>query len=124
MTIFDQLNDLLFTKKKKCLDNLIDEGDYSPYMVNRWISMYSSDYCGLINNTINWLFPVLDLKKDHYKFLHGVLPRAKWKRINYIKKVKVDKESESTDIAAIANTMELSTREVKMLEAQHDIINI
>lgn len=120
MTIFDQLNDLLFSKKKKCMDNIVDQGEYSPFMINRWISMYSPEYCCLINNTVNWMHPVLDTKVDHYKFLHAVLPRAKWKRINYIKKKKPETKETEQDLSAVASTLELSEREVKYLKEQHE----
>lgn len=120
MTIFDQIGDVLFTKKKKCLDNIVDEGDYSPFMLNRWISMHSPEYCVLINNTVNWLYPVLDIKKDHYNFLHAVLPRASWKRINYVKKKKPDDDEQQQDVSAVAHALELSEREVKYLQEQHE----
>ena len=120
MTIFDQIGDVLFTKKKKCLDNIVDEGDYSPFMVNRWISMYSPEYCVLINNTVNWMHPVLETKTDHYKFIHAVLPKAKWKRINYVKKKKPDDSEQKQDVSALASTLELSEREVKYLQEQHE----
>ena len=120
MTIFDQIGDILFTKKKKCLENIADEGDYSPFMVNRWISMYSPEYCVLINNTINWMHPVLETKMDHYKFAHAVLPKAKWKRIAYVKKKKPEPTEEQQDVAALASTLELSEREVKYLKEQHE----
>ena len=120
MTIFDQIGDVLFTKKKKCLENIVDEGDYSPFMINRWISMYSPEFCVLINNTANWMHSVLETKTDHYKFMHAVLPRAKWKRINYVKKKKPDDDDEQQDVSSLATALELSEREVKYLQEQHE----
>lgn len=120
MTIFDQLGDLLFTKKKKCLNNITDEGDYVPFMINRWVSMCSADHCEVINNTVNWLHPILETKTDHYNLLHTVLPRTRWKRINYIKKKKPEESQEQDDIEALARALELSSREVKYLTQQDE----
>ena len=69
MNIFDYLNDILFTKEKN-LTNADDEYEYNPYMINRWISMYSPHMASIINNTSNWLYPTLGEKSDHYNFLH------------------------------------------------------
>ena len=113
MTIFDQLNDILFSKKKKCLSNIDDENEYIPYMINRWVSMHSPEYATVINSTVNWLYPVFETKIDHYNFLHTILPRSKWKRINYIKKIKENPEDKDTNTKLIASSLELSEREVK-----------
>lgn len=63
---------------------------------------------------------VLETKADHYKFIHAVLPKAKWKRINYVKKKKVEPTEEQQNISVLASTLELSEREVKYLKEQHE----
>lgn len=114
--IFDQLNDLLFTKERKCMDNVDHESDYNPYMINRWISMYSPELAHVINNTVNWTYQVFETKSEHYNFLHTVIPRVNRKRINYIKKTKRDKESEPEhDVNMLAKSMELSQREIQTM---------
>lgn len=114
--IFDQLNDLLFTKERKCMDNVDHESDYSPYMINRWISMYSPELAHVINNTVNWTYQVFETKSEHYNFLHTVIPRVNRKRINYIKKTKRDKESKPEhDVSMLAKSMELSQREIQTM---------
>ena len=118
MNIFDQLNDILFTKKKRCMSNIDDENNYVPYMINRWVSMYSPDHAMIINSTVNWMGQALETKLDHYNFLHSILPKSKWKRINYIKKVKEDKDEEDNKVQLLASTLELSEREVKYLLEQ------
>lgn len=117
--IFDQLNDLIFDKTVKCMNNVDHETDYSQYMINRWTSMYSDEMANIINNTVNWLYPIFETKLDHYNFLHCVLPQAKRKRINYVKKIKPDepdKDDDNThDVEMLARNLQLSQREVQQM---------
>ena len=120
--MFDHLNDILFNKRGDQLNNVDHETDYSPYMINRWLSMYSDDMCNIINSTVNWLDPVFKSKRDHYKFLLHMIPRSKRKFIKYIKKHKQtepDKPDPDTpDVNILARNLELSVREVKYLLQQ------
>ena len=100
------------------MSNIDDENSYIPYMINRWVSMYSPDHAMIINSTVNWMGQALETKLDHYNFLHSILPKSKWKRINYIKKVKEDKDEEDNKVQLLASTLELSEREVKYLLEQ------
>ena len=113
MTIFDHLNDLLFTKEHN-LSNVDDEQEYNQYMVNRWISMYSPNMATFINNTTNWLYPIMEEKSFHYNFLHKIAPQVKRKHIPYIKK-STEKQEEIDNIELIAQKLELSKREIKYL---------
>lgn len=113
MTIFDYLNDILFTKEMN-LTNADDEYEYSPYMVNRWASMYSPSIAFTINNTVNWLYPIFEEKSSHYNFLHSLLPQVKRKHIPYIKKgTPAKKEEEDSNVKLLAKKLEISEREVK-----------
>jgi hypothetical protein len=112
VTIFDTLNDLLFTKKKTCLNNVDDESSFNQYMTNRWISMYSDNLAIIINSTVNWFGSVFEQKRDYYNFLHAVIPRVGRKRIHYIKKIKP--EPEVNNISGMAKKLELSQREIKL----------
>ena len=117
--IFDQLNDLLFTKSHKCMSNVDHETDYNMYMINRWISMYSPEMAHVVNNTTNWLYPVFETKMDHYKFNHVVMPKVQRKRINYIKKAKPDKnqheDKDGPDVEMLSRNLQLSQREVQQM---------
>ena len=91
MSIFDILNSILFSKKKIDL-NLEDENTLGgPFMLNRWISMYSKEMCSIVNNFLNKQY-LFDDKNELYNFYLNFLPKQKFKRINYIKKVKKEKE--------------------------------
>jgi len=116
MTIFSILNSILYSKKP--LDvNVDDENIFNLYMVNRWCSMHSPEINNLINDTTNRLGMVLESKEDQVKFLTNILPRCRFKRIEYLKKTKkekLDKDQETRDqyITLIAKTREISKREV------------
>ena len=91
MSIFDILNSILFSKKKIDL-NLEDENTLGgPFMLNRWISMYSKEMCSIVNIFLNKQY-LFDDKNELYNFYLNFLPKQKFKRINYIKKTKKEKE--------------------------------
>jgi|APSaa5957512493_1039668.scaffolds.fasta_scaffold225065_2 hypothetical protein len=113
MTIFDILNDILFTKKGKLLQNVDDEAAFNNYMINRWISMYSPNLAIVINSTTNWLYSVFETKQDYYKFINKVIPKVQRKHIAYIKKKKPEETEETENLKLIAKRLELSEREIK-----------
>ena len=53
LNIFEILNDIIVTKKGNLLDNVEDEDQFLPYIVCRWLSMYSPEYAQIINETTN-----------------------------------------------------------------------
>lgn len=113
-TIFDYINDVLVFKKGNLLDNVDNEIAFNAYLVNRWISMYSPQYCTIINNTSNRLYPIFETKQDQYQFLVNILPQTYRKRINYIKKKKDDpaKTNHASTVSKLAQNVELSEREI------------
>lgn len=114
MTIFDILDDILFTKKGNLLKNVDEEGSFNNYMVNRWISMHSPSLAIVINNTGNWLWSIFETKQEYYKFINTIIPCVARKRIHYIKRAKPeDKPKEIENIELIAKRLELSQREIK-----------
>ena len=113
-TIFDYINDVLVFKKGNLLDNVDNEDTFNSYLINRWVSMYSPEYCVIINNTANRLYPIFETKQEQYQFLLNILPQTYRKRINYIKKKKTsdDVQSYTYLISKIAQNVELSEREI------------
>lgn len=115
MLLFDIIQDVLYKKVGDKLQNVDNEAEFVPYMVGRWCSMHSPEVATIVNNTTNRLWSVPQTKTEWYGLYLNVLPRVKFKRIEYIKKPKADKEKEE-DIAAmefLAKQLELSVREVK-----------
>lgn len=113
MTIFDCLNDILFTKRGKLLQNVDDEPAFNQYMINRWASMYSPEIATLVNNTVNWLYNTFETKQQYYRFVSRVFPRLKFKRIHYIKKNKEQQQEQPDNVALLAKRLEISQREIK-----------
>lgn len=90
VNIFDYLKGILFTKSDIPGDTVEDEKGFDIYMVNRWCSMMDGDCAKIINETTNKFSTIVGSKKDQYNFLKTVLPRYKFKKINYIKRKAVD----------------------------------
>jgi hypothetical protein len=111
MTIFDFISSTLFTKKKTCLNSVDEEGEFSPYMLNRWCSMYSP-MAATFSNILNKYLGVFESKRDLYSLFVAVMPKVSSRRIAYIKKIKEEKKEENSDIEMIASNLELSKREI------------
>jgi hypothetical protein len=111
MTIFDIISAIIFTKQKNCLTTVDDESVFSPYLVNRWLSMYSPELA-IKSNIVNKYVGVFENKKDLLSLFFNCFPRVKSKRIQYIKKTKKDKEEIDEKIPLLAKSFELSQREI------------
>jgi len=112
MTIFEQVDNVLFTKRQKELCTVDEEQQFSPYMLNRWISMYGRkviNECDLINRYSS----IFVNKNDYYKFFVSIFPKIPKKRITYFKKQKHEKNESVPNIENISKYMELSKREIK-----------
>jgi hypothetical protein len=74
-TIFDHIANL--TNKKTPWDSLseMDKKSYSPYMLNRWLSMHS-DFIEIINYFQKYTIGTLSTR-DSYKLLQDILPKQK-----------------------------------------------
>ena len=118
MNIFNYLSNILFTKKQPTLQGSEQLGDYEPYLINRWCSMLNTTTCNLINTTVNSMFTVFEDKSTHYKFLHYILPRQRFSRINYIKKTKSDPPGQNKTIEMLAKNLEISKREINLYRNQ------
>lgn len=111
--IFDVLNDIISSKRGDVLDSVEEEKEYSGYMANRWLSMYSPAYAIIINDTTNKYYNNFKTKKEQYQFLCKILPRGQKRKIDYFKKDKADVKIDEETVKFIASNMQLSMREVK-----------
>lgn len=113
--IFTFINDILYKKKGDLLNDSEAETIFVPYMISRWTSMYSGSMSKLINQTFNRIWPSFDNKDMWYKAFIVVLPKSRFKKIEYIKKNKEAKKSNPERkqlIEYLANNMEMSKREI------------
>lgn len=119
MTIFQYLNSLLYSKKKIDM-NCDDESQFNLFMVNRWVSMYSKELNNYINETSNKYWNLFDEKLYQYEWLYNILPRLKFKKISYLKKLKKEKIKKE-DKPLIPEFY--SQREYKQLVEMENFIN-
>jgi hypothetical protein len=110
MTIFDIVSSVLFTKKKNCLISQDQESAFSPYLLNRWASMYSPAVA-VRANILNKYLGIFDNKVDLYNLFVAVLPKVTPKKIQYFKKVKKDVDIDS-NIELLSKSYEVSKREI------------
>jgi len=115
MGIFDFIKDILYKKSGTLLDKSEEEHDFQPFMVQRWLSMHSNLNVKILNATTNKLYKGIDDKPAWYKLFITTLPKAKYKRFKYIKKVSSKKKKSDLDdaITMIAQNKQISKREVK-----------
>lgn len=112
MNFFDILRTLLFAKKTA--EDLCSEGlqQFTPFMVNRWISFYDNSKTIFINETFNKFASLFEDKNEMYKLYFNLIPQSKFKKINYIKKKK-ETQDEDISVAVIAKNNMLSKREIQ-----------
>lgn len=63
------------------------------------------------------MYQVFENKQDHYKFLHYIVPRNRFTRINYIKKDKKQQDDQQS-VNRFAKRLELSRREINLYKQQ------
>lgn len=108
-TIFDFLNSILFSKKNIVVGEE-NKNNYTPFLINRWLSFYSKDICNVINQSVN-KFTNLD-RNEQYIFLKNMLPKLPYKKLEYIKKKKYEKNQVDHQIDLLAKNLEISKREI------------
>lgn len=116
MTIFDIITNITSLKKKTDI-SVEEEREYQFFLINRWLSMHSGEVATIVNETSNRYWMCLS-KDEQNKFLINVIPRMRYKKIEYIKKVKKEKTKEDENLEMLARNLELSQREIKMY-AEH-----
>lgn len=87
-SIFDYLNDIFQNKVDHKKYTETDWKKFSPYMINRWISM-SPDFIEIINYLQRYTIGVLS-NRDVYRLYVDIFPKMKF----FSKYTKTDKEQE------------------------------
>ena len=80
--IFTFINDILYKKRGNLLQDCDASSQFQPYMLCRWISMYSTSMSKLINQTFNRLWLAFDDKDMWYKAFLTIMPQTKFKKIS------------------------------------------
>jgi hypothetical protein len=115
--LFDYLKDILLFKK-----GTLPLGDYVPFLINRWLSFGIPKATTILNDSVNSLGNID--KEQHYKLLLTCFPKLSYlPRMSYIKKIKQEKTEEDDKLKMLANSMELSEREIKQLLELKELTN-
>jgi hypothetical protein len=106
-TIFQHIANITHIKADPNKYSESDWKSYSPYMINRWLSM-AKEYADVIDKTQKYYnLP----KRAHYKMLCGVLPKRKV-FTRYVKS-KRNKKYNPDLVDALTRNYEVSKTEVK-----------
>lgn len=115
MNFFDLLRKLIFSKKTIAEDlGSEDLQQFTPYMMNRWLSFYGASQAVFVNETLNRFTSLLDDKGEMYKLYYNLIPTCRYKKIEYVKKKKEKEEKQDTNIPIIARNQMISQREVNL----------
>ena len=126
INIFDYIKDILYRKKGTLLSNQDSETQFQPYMVQRWLSMYSPKMAKLLNQTLNRRWSAFEStdKQAWYKIFLVLVPRSPFRKIAYIKKNKELKKADPERqqlIKYLAAQMEMSEKEIHYIIDTHNI---
>ena len=123
MTIFEWINQILVHKKPWDSFNESDQKAFSPFIINRWLSM-DEEFIEVVNYFQKYAIGTLE-PREVYKWYCDILPRGK--RFNKYIKGKRDKKYDKELIDIISNHFEcskLQTKEYIELMSKEDIIEI
>ena len=104
MTIFDWINQILVTKKHWDDFTEDDQKKFSPFIINRWLSM-DVEFIEVVNYFQKYSIGLLE-PKDVYKFYCDFLPKGK--RFNKYIKGKKSKKYDKELINVLVNYFECS----------------
>lgn len=114
MNFFQTQNKLFFSKKNDAgVLDLEGEQSFVPFLFNRWLSFYGKDTVNFTNETLNKFHSLFESKQEMYKLYYYLIPRLKFKRIQYIKKKKEVVNEETDNLALIASNNQISVRELQ-----------
>ena len=124
MNFFTLIQNLLFKPTKRDEITVEEIQLFVPYMINRWLSFSDKTKATFVNHTLNKFSMLFDDKVEIYKLYDNLIPKSRFKRIQYVKKVKKDEEEKNEDelIFIQAKNNCLSTRELKMYMALSDTL--
>lgn len=123
-TIFDFIREILYNRTGKLLEDDNTKQIFQPYMVQRWLSMYSPQMAQQLNRTLNRQWQSFEDKDMWYKAFMGMVPKKHFRKINYLKKNKDYKKKEpyvNEIISALATQHQLSKREIKDIIEIHNL---
>jgi hypothetical protein len=126
MLIFEFLSDIISKKSGTTLEDSEREKEFIPFLIQRWLSMYSTEFVYILNCSTNSFWRVFKDKQDWYKYFLCMIPRSSNRGIKYIKKVKKEHTTKGVDkdkIQFLAERLELSQREISQYVQAEQLTN-
>lgn len=112
--LFNILDNICFSKKKTSLTTYDEIKEFSPYMINRWITMIDPNYAPFVNKAqklIGTLTP-----QQYYEYLILVIPKIPRKRYSYIKGEKITKDKFEDVKEKICEIQQISRKELDSMK--------
>ena len=109
MTIFEWINQILTHKKPWDSFNETDQKTFSPFIINRWLSM-DEEFIEVVNYFQKYAIGTLE-PREVYKWYSDFLPKGK--RFNKYIKSKKDKKYDPELINVLVTYLECSKLEAK-----------
>ena len=109
--MFRMIRDILMYKGGKSLDREDFSEQFSPYLIQRGISMHSDLSVEILNGTVNILYKSLD-DEQHFKLMMTLLPYTKADG-KYIKVPKKDSKKKRKGDIDISATFEESSSKIE-----------
>lgn len=113
MEIFNIINNLCFYKKKPFLLTQEEIKEFSPYMVNRWISMVDENLAPIVNE--NQKFVNCMDEETYHTYLYMVIPRIRSRKFSYIKGAKPTKVEGEEIRQILCENLEISEKELDIV---------
>lgn len=109
------VSDIVREKSGTLLDVPENELQFSPYMVQRFLSMFSGAMCHILNETTNKVLSSME-KKEIYRLMLCVVPPQKKTFARYLKKgdelfVLTDQQKQAVDL--LAQKHKLSKKDIE-----------
>jgi len=120
--MFDYINRVLYKGKEINVENINENKEFQPFLVQRWCSMYSAPLAHIVNETTNRYWKSFEGNSEWFTALDTIIPKCKYKRFNYIKKAKKETVKKSNEsLTKVANCLEISSREVSLYIEQFNL---
>jgi len=109
---FETINYLLFSKRKELDSELLNS--FNPWITTKSLSFYNDGkMINYVNDYLNCYGNIFPTKEDQFKFYENIIPIQKRKRINYIKKPKLE-DSDNLPVPEF-----YSKREIDIFDNMH-----
>jgi len=96
----------------KTQEEILPCDDFLPFLIQRYISIASPAHCVLINDILNVKAKNWNDHQEIYNYLKCIIPKQNIRYFQYIWKKKELDNIDDIDVSTIAESLEMSKREV------------